>query len=84
MYRAYKICNRLTLTVVRYLLKERSDFAPTSSRLAFNTIEMYEVLEGPSELVVVNTLARDFTSLVTVAVKNNLTLQVRDLHCHVI
>ena len=77
LYNAYRTCNDLTILAIQYLLKERTTFTPTSSRLAFNTVEKYEVLGGPSVLVLVNTLARDAFSLQIVAVNNSQELQVR-------
>ncbi|KAL5257794.1 hypothetical protein ACHWQZ_G012658 [Mnemiopsis leidyi] len=76
LFNAYKTCNELTVLAIQYLLKERSPFFPISSRLAFNTVEKFEVLGGPSDLVLVNTLARDLESLQIIAIKNNHTLQV--------
>ena len=77
LFNAYKTCNELTLLAIQYLLKERSPYSPISSRLAFNTIEKYEILEGPSDLVLASTLARDLKSLQILAIKNNHTLQVQ-------
>ncbi|XP_063673740.1 uncharacterized protein LOC134810974 [Bolinopsis microptera] len=79
LYNAYKTCTDLTILAIQYLLKERTTFSPTSSRLAFNTVEKYDVLGGPSELVLANTLSRDALSLIIVAVNNSQQLQVTGL-----
>ena len=73
LFKAYKSCNELTVAAIRYLLNDSSSYKPVSKREAFNEIEKFDVVNDPSDLVLVNTLARAFQTVNIVAVNETFS-----------